>query len=131
MNTKLRILVDEDIEDEVADAVCSISAFNSACVRDIPAIKGKPDGDVMKYAQSDDRIVLTMDGDYNKRNYPICQHKGIIRIESKSKHKTVVIKIVEGFVRGGNRSKSKHAITILTQESYRIEDINGESVYAL
>ena len=36
----------------------------------------------------------------------------------KCKHRTVVIRLVEGFVRCGNRTKAKHVITVLTRENY-------------
>lgn len=121
MNTNLRLLIDEDIEDSLADEIMAISAFNVECVRDLVLLRGKPDREVMKYAESVDRIVLTMDGGFTKARYPICTHPGIIRIDSKCKHFTILSDVVRRFSRCGHRIKARHAITHLTRDRCHIE----------
>lgn len=121
MNTNLRLLVDEDIEDPLADEICKIAAFNVECVRDLRSLRGKPDRQVIDYAISVNRIVLTMDGGYTKSRYPICTHPGIIRIDSKCKHVSILSDVIRRFSLCGHRSESKHAITHLTRDCCHIE----------
>lgn len=121
MNTNLRLLLDEDVQDPIADEICNISAFNVECVRDLPAIQGKSDREVMAYANSKNRIVLTIDGGYTKARYPICTHPGIIRIDSKCKHSAVVCDVIRRFSLSGYRIKAQHAITHLTRDEALIE----------
>jgi predicted nuclease of predicted toxin-antitoxin system len=90
LNTSLRLLIDEAIEDDIADEIAAMQAFNTDYVRKIPHLKGKPDKDIMNYARDEDRIVITFDHDYNSSNFPICTHPGIIRISSHCKHHATV-----------------------------------------
>lgn len=121
MNTNLRILIDEDVEDPLADAIEKIAAFNVECVRDLPMVRGKSDQEVMQYAISSNRIVLTLDRGFTKANYPICTHPGIIRIDSRCKHFTILSDVIRRYSQSGHRSKSKHAITHLAQDRCHIE----------
>ena len=129
LNTDLRLLIDEDLEDSVADKIKSISAFNVECVRDFVTLKGKSDKEVMVYAKENNRIILTMDGGFNKTNYPICTHPGIIHIDSRCKHHQTVGELISKFARGGHRIESKHAITHLTMDSYQIEKLQETVLY--
>jgi predicted nuclease of predicted toxin-antitoxin system len=124
LNTKLRLLIDESIEDPLADAVDKMTAFNVVCVRDMPDLRGRSDKEVMKRAKADDRIVLTTDHGFNKANYPICRHGGIIRISTRCKHSSVMLESVRKFAQCGRRSTAKHAITVINQEGYAIETID-------
>ena len=124
MNTKLRLLIDESIEDPLADIVSSMSAFNVVCVRDLPDLKGKSDREVMLHAQAEDRIVLTIDAGFNKSNYPICKHEGIIRISTRCKHSSMMAESIRKFSQCGYRSAAKHSITIINQETCTIETID-------
>jgi predicted nuclease of predicted toxin-antitoxin system len=124
LNTKLRLLIDESIEDPLADIVSSMSAFNVVCVRDLPDLKGKSDREVMIRAQAEDRIVLTIDAGFNKSNYPICRHEGIIRISTRCKHSSMMADSIRKFSQCGHRSEAKHSITIINQEKCTIETID-------
>ena len=121
MNTHLRILIDEDVQDPLADEIEKIAAFNVECVRDIPTVRGKSDKEVMRYATIENRIVLTLDRGFSRVNYPICTHPGIIRIDTKCKHFTVIADVIRRYSRSGHRAKSKHAITHLAQDRCHIE----------
>lgn len=121
MNTNLRLLIDEDIQDPLADEIGRISAFNVECVRDIPSVRGKSDKEVMKYATMENRIVVTLDRGFCKSNYPICTHPGIIRIDTRCKHFTVIANAIRRYSQSGHRAKSKHAITHLSQDKCHIE----------
>ena len=123
MNTKLRLLIDESVEDPVADVVSRMSAFNAMCVRDLPSLKGGSDRAVMDYAQKDDRIVLTIDAHFNKTNYPICRHEGIIRISARCRTGSMVADSIRKFAQCGHRSEAKHSITLINQDSCTIETI--------
>jgi predicted nuclease of predicted toxin-antitoxin system len=124
LNTKLRLLIDESIEDPLADFACGISAFNAACVRDLQDLRGKSDRDVMIRAQAEDRIVLTLDAGFNKSNYPICRHEGIIRIGSACKRVSMMADSIGKFSLCGHRSAAKHSITVITKEKCMFETID-------
>ncbi len=124
LNTKLRLLIDESVEDPVADVVSAMSAFNAMCVRDLPGLRGASDRDVMGFAQKDDRIVLTIDAHFNKSNYPICRHEGIIRISARCKTSSMMEDSIRKFAQCGHRSAAKHSITLINQEGCMIETID-------
>lgn len=124
MNTSLRILIDEAIEDDLAEAIASIPAFHAEYVRNIAGLRGSSDKAIMEFARRDNRIVLTFDSDYNSSNFPICTHPGIIRIAGRSKHHTMVADMLKRFSLCGRRSEVKHAIAHLTQEHCTIESAN-------
>jgi len=124
LNTKLRLLIDESIEDPLADIISDMSAFNVVCVRDLSSVKGKSDKNVMACAQEDDRIVLTTDTGFNKGNYPICTHHGIIRISPNCRHSSAMAESVRQFAQCGHRVAAKHSITVIHQEGYTIETID-------
>ena len=124
MNTRLRLLIDESIEDPLADAVSAMAAFNVICVRDMPDLRGGSDKAVMNRATVENRIVLTTDHGFNKSNYPICRHEGIIRISTQCKHSSVMAELVRKFAQCGSRSAARHAITVINQEGCVIETID-------
>jgi len=128
LNTSLRLLIDEAIEDDIADEIAAMQAFSTEYVRKIPHLKGRSDKDVMNYARDEDRIVITFDHDYNSSNFPICTHPGIIRISSNCKNQTTVREIMRKFSLCGHRSETKHAIAHLTQDSCNIEGPNEKVV---
>lgn len=129
MNTKLRLLIDESIEDPLADMISSISAFNAICVRDLSDLRGKSDQEVMAHAQVEDRIVLTTDAGFNKSNYPICRHEGIIRISTRCRHSSMMADSIRRFAQCGHRSDARHSITVINQEGCTIETIDKISVH--
>lgn len=126
MNTNLRLLIDEDVQDPIIEAILRISAFNVQCVRDLPAVQGKSDQEVIAYAKREDRIVLTLDGGYNRDRYPICTHPGIIRIDSKCKHASLISDVIKRFSQCGQRRKAQHAITHLKRDECHIEGPNNK-----
>src|SRR5258707_10002490 len=98
LNTSLRVLIDEAIEDDLADEIATIPAlFHAEFVRKISALKGRPDKEIMDYAKAENRIVITFDSDYNSANFPICTHPGIIRLAGKSRHRTEVSDMMKRF----------------------------------
>lgn len=127
MNTNLRLLIDEHIADPLADQICRISAFNVECVRDLTTVRGKLDKDVMKYASAENRIVVTLDGGFNKSNYPICTHPGIIRIDSRCKHSSILADAIRKFSQCGHRRRAKHGITHLMEDGCRIEGADDKA----
>jgi predicted nuclease of predicted toxin-antitoxin system len=97
------------------------SAFNAVCVRKIASLKNQDDDVVMAYAKDESRIVLAIDTDFNRSNYPICTHPGIIRIDTRSKHFEVITEAIRKFILSGHRALADHAITYITQTGIRIE----------
>ena len=122
------MLIDEAIEDDVADEIAAIPAFHAEYVRKLPNLKGSTDKEIMEYAKAEDRIVVTFDHDYNSSNFPICAHPGIIRISSRCKHYAVVKDVMSKFSLSGHRAKVKHAIAHLTKDCCNIEGPNEKVV---
>jgi predicted nuclease of predicted toxin-antitoxin system len=125
LNTKLKLLVDESVDDPVADSISKMPAFNAIFVRELDALRGKSDKAVMAHAQEQERIVLTMDDGFNRNNYPVCRHHGIIRIKTKCKHSMIVTEAIQKFVRCGRRVLARHAITDISQGKATIETTEG------
>jgi predicted nuclease of predicted toxin-antitoxin system len=122
-------MIDESIDDRLAGVIASMSAFSAVFVRDIKDLRGKPDTEVMRRAQAENRIVLTTDSGFNRTNYPICRHEGIIRISTRCRHSSTMEKSVIGFSHCGHRSSAKHAITVLHEGGCMIETIDGSNSY--
>src|SRR5690348_16976488 len=81
----LRILVDACIEEMTARELMSLSSLKAKYVRDLPHLKDKEDALVMNVAISERRIVLTTDKGFNEKAFKICEHFGIIIINTRSK----------------------------------------------
>jgi xylan 1,4-beta-xylosidase len=77
LSTKLRLLIDADVDPALVKRIAEHSAFNVKYAREIEGLRS--DDDVMDYANRDERLVLTLDADFNRHNYRICTHNGIIR----------------------------------------------------
>ena len=78
----------------------------------------------MDYAQEKDRIVLTIDAHFNKSNYPICRHEGIIRISARCRTSSMMEDSIRKFAQCGHRSAAKHSITLINQDNCTIETID-------
>lgn len=126
MNTRLRLLIDEAIEDDLAESIGAMPAFQAEYVRKLPELKGKSDRAVMEYATAENRIVLTLDSDYNSDNYPICTHPGIIRIATNTRHHIAVRDLIKRFALCGHRVEARHAIAHLNSGECVIERENAK-----
>ena len=75
----LRFLLDENIAPSVADGLRE-KGYDVVHVRDV-GLRGAPDPDVISFARSEQRVLVTQDADFaDFRNYPLGTHNGIIRV---------------------------------------------------
>lgn len=129
MSTKLRLLLDECLQREIADQIKTSNAINVQWVNEIPALRNRSFTyeDLVEYARRTRRIVVTVEGRLNERKYEICTHPGIIVFEARKRHESVKAQIFKKFMLSGHRSKSNHAVTYLrlTDATIRIKRADG------
>ena len=120
LNTTIRILIDEDIGDPTAEKLLALPGVSGLFVRQIANLCGHPDEEVWDYAQAEDRIVVSLDDGFNRFNYPVCTHKGIIRFKTR-KYDGDRIEAFKRFLLSGHRVQAKDAITYLYDRGFKIE----------
>jgi predicted nuclease of predicted toxin-antitoxin system len=86
LNTNLRLLLDEAITDPLARLIReSCNSISVEYVRELN-IRGALDENVVAYARSETRIVVTTETGMNHKRFPVCTHPGIIVIASRCRH---------------------------------------------
>jgi len=120
MGTDLRLLLDEAIQNDVAEEIMNASsALKCKYVRDIPELRSESDAAVMAYAQQDKRIVVTTEGKFDDKSFPICTHLGIIVIRARSIYRAAPI--FKQFVLSGRRKEAKNCVTFINEKSVLIK----------
>ena len=115
MSTNLRLLLDEAITDPLAKLLRdSSSALNVEYIRELSALRGSSDGDVIKYAKREDRITVTTETGINHKKFKICTHPGIIVIAGKHRHETMQAETFRKFM-------PEHAVVFLSEKEVRIK----------
>src|SRR5579864_8622070 len=94
---------------------CS-SALNIEYVRELPAVAGTEDTNVVDYATKENRIVVTTETGINHRKFKICTHPGIIVLGGKRRHETIHAKAFEKFLLSGHRQEANHAVTFINEK---------------
>jgi len=126
LTTKLRVLLDEDISGVLANAVYNFSGLLSVrYVCDMPGFKGTDDPPLLKYADDDNRVLITIDSDFNHRSCPPCTHKGIIRITTRNKHEAIQGGVLQRFLQSGHRSKVKNCVVYVSDGKAIIHTHDG------
>lgn len=122
MTTDLRLLLDEAIEDNIAEEIMNLS---SKCkyVRHLTDLKTKTDVEVMAYAQKESRIVVTTEGNFNEKSFRICKHCGIIVIRTRSKHRAAPV--FKAFLLSGHRKHAENSVTVINERVIRIKKHGG------
>jgi predicted nuclease of predicted toxin-antitoxin system len=82
---------------------------------------GAEDADVMRYATTENRIVVTTETGINHKKFKICTHPGIIVLGGKRRHEAIQAQIFQKFLLSGHRQEAKHAVTFLSQNEARIK----------
>jgi predicted nuclease of predicted toxin-antitoxin system len=79
LKRKARFLLDENLDLAVAKALRALG-WNSRAVEEV-GLKGRDDEDILAYAHSEDRILVTNDGGFrNERRFPPNRSPGVIII---------------------------------------------------
>ena len=122
--TKLRLLLDEDVQREIGEEIRRWKALDVASVDEL-SLKGTKDKALIAYAKKVRRIVVTFDVRMNEHEYEICTHPGIILVRPKSDFKK--IEMFNLLMRSGLRAKCVHAVTYLYHHgaTFKLRDRHG------
>ena|SRR5579862_5513349 len=124
MNTKLRILIDEMVQEPLLRAIEKISAIKSVYAGAIPEVSGKDDDVVMDYAKRENMIVFTIERSFAA--YPVCTNPGIIILTVREKHEAIRKRVFQDFIRSGHRKHVSNALTRLSHGEACITGHNGK-----
>jgi predicted nuclease of predicted toxin-antitoxin system len=130
LTTKLRVLLDEDISGVLAQAVNLYSGLLSVqYVCNMPGFSGTQDLPLLDYARDDDRVLVTVDTDFNHNSCPPCTHKGIIRITTRNKHEGIQGTALRDFLQSGHRAKVHNAVAYVSHRKAIIHTHAGVEEY--
>jgi predicted nuclease of predicted toxin-antitoxin system len=115
-NTKIRLLLDECVPAPIAREIENCSGISS--IESITALhqlgnRHTSDYDVVAYAKQQGRVLVTVEGRLNEKQFTICTHEGIIVINATRRHEAEKVKLFTKFMRSGHRAKCYHAVTKL------------------
>ncbi len=106
--TKLRLLLDEDVQDDVGEEIRLWNALNVKSIREL-SLEGIKDSELLAYATKERRIVVTFESRMNEHQYRICTHSGIIVVRPKNDSKK--IEMFRSLMLSGLRARCVHAVT--------------------
>jgi predicted nuclease of predicted toxin-antitoxin system len=130
LTTKLKVLLDEAITDILANVIQDYSSLLSVkYVREMPAFKGTNDPPLLKYADEEDRVLITVDTDFNHRDFPPCTHKGIIRITTRNKHEAIQGGVLRRFLQSGHRVEVRNCVAYVSDGQAIIHTHGGVETY--
>lgn len=110
----------------MANELAELSGVNCVFVGAKSELCGKSDEQIWKYAQRENRIVVSLDSDFSRFNHPVCTHQGIIRLKTR-KYDLARIEAFKKFALSGFRAEARQAITYLYDDHCKIETCAGTS----
>ena len=119
VSNNLRILIDASVERTTAKELMGSASLRVKCVWDVPELKDKEDSAVMDFAIAERRIVVTTDKGFNEKVFKICEHFGIIIINTRSKHRAAPV--FKQFLLSGNRKHSEDSVTYINETNIRVK----------
>lgn len=122
MSNDLRVLVDACIEEPTARELLAVSALKAKYVRDLPDLRDKEDALVMNVAIAERRIIVTNDKGFNEKAFKICEHFGIIIINTRSRHRAA--SIFKQFLLSGHRKHAEESVTYINETNIRVKKHN-------
>jgi predicted nuclease of predicted toxin-antitoxin system len=122
VSNDLRILFDACIEESTARELMSVSSLKATYVRDFPDLKDKEDALVMNVAISERRIIVTSDKGFNEKVFKICEHFGIIIINTRSRHRAA--SVFKQFLLSGHRKHAEESVTYINETNIRVKKHN-------
>ena len=126
MSNDLRILVDASVEGPTARQLMATSSLKAKYVCDLPDLKNKEDVVVMDFAIAERRIVVTTDKGFNEKAFKICEHPGIIIINTRSKHRAA--SAFMQFLLSGHRKHAEESVTYINETNIRVKRHNNKVV---
>ena len=98
-------------------------------VCNMPGFSGTKDPPLLKYAAENNRVLITIDTDFNHRTCAPCTHKGIIRITTRNKHEAIQGGVLRRFLQSGHRSKVKNCVAYVSEDKAIIHTHSGVEEY--
>lgn len=126
MGNDLRILVDSCVEGPTARELMSAASLRAIYVCDLPDLKDKEDTAVMAFAIAERRIVVTTDKGFNEKAFKICEHPGIIIINTRSKHRAAPT--FREFLLSGHRKHAEESVTYINETNIRVKKHNNQVI---
>ncbi len=80
----------------------------------------------MDFAIAERRIVVTADKGFNERAFKICEHFGIIIINTRSKHRAAPV--FKRFLLSGHRNEAVESVTYINETNIRVKKHNDKVV---
>ena len=127
LNTKLKLLVDECIPSELATEISQCPGVKSCEIVNAEHLLGNkstPDKEIVEYADSKKRIVVTMEGRIDQIRFPVCSHSGIIILKAAKRHEAFKVDLFKRFMQSGHRKRCRHAIIKLRSEDIEILEVD-------
>jgi predicted nuclease of predicted toxin-antitoxin system len=116
----LKYLVDEDISPKTSNFLSNLG-YDIKHLREVN-LKGSRDEEVMRFAKSENRILITMDADFaNISIYPLGTHPGIIRIRLRYPTVHKVNQILKGLLSRAEDLKIEGCLVVATSRVFRIK----------
>jgi predicted nuclease of predicted toxin-antitoxin system len=118
LTTNLRLLLDECLQGELAEEIKNFGKVKAEWVCDIPSLRSRSvsDEELMKYAQTKKRILVTVEGRLDETRFEICTHAGIIVFRATKRHEAIKSELFKKLLRCGKRRLCKHAVTYLRMQ---------------
>lgn len=102
MRTDLRLLLDECVQAELAEAIREHKAIHAEWVNESNLMTSSSDEGLIEAAKSDNRIFVTVEGRINEKKFKICTHPGIIVFRAKRQHDVIRAEIFRSFMQSGH-----------------------------
>jgi len=113
LKNDLRLLLDECVQAELAEAIRKHKAIDAFWVNESEGLSSSSDEELMALARLQNRIFVTVENRIDDKRFRICTHPGIIVFRAKRQHDAVRSNIFRLFMLSGQRARSKKAVTYL------------------
>ena len=113
--TNLRLLLDECVDQPLADSIKKISgSVKVQCVNELPISNlAFSDDKLVRYATERNQILVTTETRLNEKRFTICTHPGIIVIKAVQHHSEMKSGMLKDLILSGIRARCHHAVTYL------------------
>ncbi len=126
LRTDLRLLLDECLQVELAEAIRHHKAIDAEWVNESTVLPSSSDESLMEVAKAGNRILVTVEGRINEKRFKICTHPGIIVFRAKRQHDAIRAEIFRSFVLSGCRSRARKAVTYLKMEGVSFRELRED-----
>ncbi len=127
MSSKHRVLVDENLGEDVLSFLRKYSRLKASSTREVlPA--GASDDAVIKYAKENRLLLLTNDKNLDEHNRPVCTHFGILVVKMSVIAKRLIARLRKIF-QSGHMKGCYHAVVHIHESYFEIVSADGRSSF--